>query len=320
LKEALSMEMFEVIQPGLYTTIQDRGRFGYLQFGIPPCGVVDAYAYKLSNLLVGNRGDEAVLEVTVIGPVMNALEDGVIAITGADLSPHLNDSPLPLWESVPVKRGDKLSFKGLKNGCRSYIAVGGGIDAPLVMGSRSTYVGGKIGGIEGRPIVAGDRIPKGKIYGTPGKRVPQGLIPAYSPNPTIRVILGPQDDYFSEGIQIFLNSEFKVSSKADRMGYRLEGPVISHKEGVEKSIISEPSVPGGIQVPPDGQPIILLIEQTVGGYTKIATVISTDLGNVGQTKPGGRIRFKAITLKEAHRLFLEEQGKIKDLMNIINSS
>lgn len=311
------MEMFEVIQPGLYTTIQDRGRFGYLQFGIPPCGVVDAYAYKLSNLLVGNRGDEAVLEVTVIGPVMNVLEDGVIAITGADLSPHLNDSPLPLWESVPVKRGDKLSFKGLKKGCRAYIAVGGGIDVPPVMGSRSTYVAGKIGGINGRPLIAGDIIPKGKIYGTPGKRLPEEFVPSHSNNPTIRVVLGPQEDYFSDGIQTFLNSEFKVSSKADRMGYRLEGPVISHREGVEKSIISEPSVPGGIQVPPDGQPIILLIEQTVGGYTKIATVISTDIGFVGQAKPGDRIRFKAVDLKEAHRLYVENLEKIlklKDLM------
>jgi antagonist of KipI len=311
------MEIFEVIQPGFYTTVQDQGRFGYLQFGIPPCGVVDPYAYEISNILVGNYLHEAVLEVTILGPSLNVLGDGVIAITGAELSPHLNDSPLPLWESIPVKRGDKLSFKGPKRGCRAYVAVGGGIDVPLVMGSRSTYVAGRIGGIEGRPLVAGDKIPKGKIYGTPGKRLPQEFVPSYSNNPTIRVVLGPQDDYFSDGIQTFLNSEFKVSSKADRMGYRLEGPVILHKEGVEKSIISEPSVPGGIQVAPDGQLIILLIEQTVGGYTKIATVISTDIRFVGQTKPGDRIRFKTVDLKEAHRLYVENLEKIlklKDLM------
>jgi biotin-dependent carboxylase-like uncharacterized protein len=311
------MEIFEVIQPGFYTTIQDQGRFGYLQFGIPPCGVVDAFAYRISNLLVGNEGDEGVIEATVMGPILNVLEDGVIAITGGDLSPFLNDAPLTMWESISVKRGDKLSFKGLKKGCRAYLAVGGGIDVPPFMGSRSTYVAGKIGGIEGRPLVKGDRIPKGKKFGTPEKRVPPELIPVYSSNPTLHVILGPQDDYFSEGIETFLNSEFKVSSKADRMGYRLEGPVISHKDGVDKSIISEPSVPGGIQVPPDGQPIILLIEQTVGGYTKIATVISTDIGFVGQAKPGDRIRFKAVDLKEAHRLYVENLEKIlklKDLM------
>lgn len=212
------MEMFAVIKPGLYTTIQDRGRFGYLQYGIPACGVVDAYAYKLSNLLVGNREDEAVLEVTVFGPTLNILSDGVIAITGADLSAFLNGSSLPLWESMPVKGGDKLSFKGVRRGCRAYIAVGGGIEVPLVMGSRSTYVGGKIGGIEGRPLVAGDKIPKGDAYGTPGKRVPEEFLQTYSHRPTIRVILGPQEDYFSEGIQVFLNSEFKVSTKADGWG------------------------------------------------------------------------------------------------------
>ena len=311
------MEMFEVLQPGLYTTIQDQGRFGYLQFGIPPCGVIDSYAYQLSNLLVGNSVDEAVLEATVLGPVLQILGDGVIAITGGDLSPQLNDVPIPMWESIPIKRGNKLSFKGLKKGCRAYIAVGGGIDVPPVMGSRSTYVAGKIGGINGRPLIAGDKIPKGKNDSTAGKRIPQEFLPNYSNHPTIRVVLGPQEDYFSDGIQTFLNSEFKVSSKADRMGYRLEGPVISHREGVEKSIISEPSVPGGIQVPPDGQPIILLIEQTVGGYTKIATVISTDIGFVGQAKPGDRIRFKAVDLKEAHRLYVENLEKIlklKDLM------
>ena len=313
------MEMFEVIQPGLYSTIQDRGRFGYLQFGIPRCGAVDAFAYSVSNLLVGNGVDQAVLEVTVFGPVLNIIEDGVIAITGADLSSHLNDSLLPLWESVAVKRGDKLTFKGPKNGCRAYIAVGGGVDLPLVMGSRSTYVGGNIGGIDGRPLVAGDIIPKGKAYGRPNQHLPSEFIPLYSNTPTIRVIMGPQDDYFSDGIKTFLDSEFKVSSKADRMGYRLEGPVIHHKDRVEKSIISEPTVSGGIQVPPDGQPILLLVEQTVGGYAKIATAISTEIGRVGQTKPGDRIRFKAIGLEEAHRLVLEERRKIQKLMDLLAS-
>jgi len=314
------MEMFEVLQPGLYTTIQDQGRFGYLQFGIPPCGVVDAFAYRISNLLVGNEGDEAVLEATVLGPVLNVLEDGVIAITGGDLSPCLNDASLPMWESVPVKRGDKLSFKGPKKGCRAYLAVGGGIDVPPIMGSRSTYVAGKIGGIEGRPLAKGDRILKGKRYGTLGKRVPPELIPLYSSNPTLRVILGPQDDYFSEGIETFLNSEFKVSSKADRMGYRLEGPVISHKDGVDKSIISEPSVPGGIQVPPDGQPIILLIEQTVGGYTKIATVISTDLPKVSQAKPGDKIRFEKVSLQVAHEVYRQKEQLFQEIEDSISGA
>ena len=311
------MEILEVIQPGLYTTVQDRGRFGYLQFGIPLSGVMDVYAYQVSNLLVGNEINAAVLEATVIGPVLNILEDGVMAITGADLSAHLNDSPFPLWESVAVKKGDKVSFKMPKKGCRAYIAVGGGIDVPLVMGSRSTYVVGKIGGIEGRPLVAKDLIGKGKNFGIPGRRVPPEFIPVYSNSPTLRVLLGPQDNYFSEGVQIFLDSEFKISTKADRIGYRLEGPVIPHKEGVEKSIISEPGIPGGVQVPADGQPIIFLLEQTVGGYTKIASVISTDIGLVGQAKTGDRVRFKSVGLGEAYRLVAEERERIEKLINLL---
>lgn len=312
------MDLFEVIQPGVYTTIQDQGRFGYLQFGIPPCGVLDAFAHVVSNLLVGNRINEAVLEATVMGPTLNVLEDGVIAITGGDLSPCLNNSPLPMWESVPIRTGDKINFKGPKGGCRAYLAIGGGIDVSLIMGSRSTYVAGKIGGIEGRPLIKGDKIPKGKIYGTPGRRVPQEFIPLCSNDPTLRVVLGPQDNYFSEGIEIFFNSEFKVSSKADRMGYRLEGPVIPHKGGVEKSIISEPSVPGNIQVPPDGQPIILLVEQTVGGYTKIVTVISTDLSKVAQAKPGDGIHFERVNLDTAHDIYRQHRlmiERIKDYLS-----
>ena len=319
MREVIPTDIFEVIQPGPYTTIQDRGRFGYLQFGIPPCGVVDRFAYQAANLLVGNELGEAVLEVTVLGPVFSILEDGVIAITGADLSAQLNDSPLPLWGSVPVEKGDKLSFKGPKKGCRAYVAIGGGIDVPMVMGSRSTYVAAKMGGIDGRPLVAGDRIPKGKTYGTPDKHLPQEFIPAYTNHPTIRVILGPQDDYFSEGIDILLNSEFRVTSKADRMGYRLEGPVVFQKEGVEKSIISEPSVPGGIQIPPDGQPIILLLEQTIGGYAKAATVVSGDIGLIGQTKPGDRIQFRAIDLKGAHRFVDEERKKIGRIRSLFSA-
>ncbi len=307
------MEVFEVIQPGAYTTIQDRGRFGYQQFGVPVCGVVDSFAYRVANALVGNVQDEAVLEATVFGPTLEVLTEGVIAVTGGNLSPFLNNAPLTMWESVAVHPGDTLHFKGVKSGCRAYIAVAGGIDVPRVMGSRSTYVAGKVGGIDGRPLAAGDRLNKGQGKGKVGIQAPSDLVPAYSDDIEIRVILGPQDDYFSEGIEEFFSSTFKVSPKADRMGCRLEGNPIVHREGVVKSIISEPSVPGGIQVPPDGQPIILLVEQTVGGYTKIATVISPDIGKVGQAKPGNRIRFRRVELEEAHAILEKEEEKIASI-------
>ena len=307
------MEIFEIIQPGAYTTVQDRGRFGYQQFGVPICGAVDGFAYCVANALLGNSGDEAVLEATVLGPKIEVLSPGLIAITGGNLSPFLNGTPLAMWESVAIHQGDLIQFKGIKSGCRAYIAVDGGIDVPVVMGSRSTYVAGKIGGIDGRPLAAGDKLKKGEGRGRSGLRIPMELVPAYPDDIDIRVILGPQDDYFSHGIEKFFNTTFKVSSKADRMGYRLEGEPIIHKQGVEKSIISEPSVPGGIQVPPDGQPIILLVEQTVGGYTKIATVISPDIGKVGQAKSGNRIHFRQVTLEEAHRHLKMEEEKLASI-------
>jgi len=307
------MDIFEVIQPGAYTTIQDRGRFDYQQYGVPICGVVDSFAYRVANALVGNSQGQAVLEATVFGPTLKVLNQGLIAVTGGNLSPFLNNTPLPMWESVTIRPGDMIQFKGVKGGCRAYIAVAGGIDVPIVMGSRSTYVAGKIGGIDGRPLAAGDRLNKGKGIAKAGNRVPSNLIPTYSNDIEIRVILGPQDDYFSEGIEKFFTSTFKVSDKADRMGYRLEGDMIMHRDGVEKSIISEPSVPGGIQVPPDGQPIILLVEQTVGGYTKIATIISPDIEKVGQAKPGDKIHFKQVDIEEAHRILRMEEEKIESI-------
>ena len=309
------MEIFEVIRPGAYTIIQDRGRFGYQQFGVPVCGVVDSFAYKVANALVGNFQGQAVLEATILGPTMKALSRGFIAVTGGNLSPVLNNTPIPMWESVPIHPDDMLQFKVIKSGCRAYIAVAGGIDVPLVMGSRSTYVAGRIGGIDGRPLSAGDRLKKGKGEGTgkAGLRAPSRLIPIYSNDIELRVILGPQDDYFSDALKTFFSSSFKVSAQSDRMGYRLEGNQIMHRKGVEKSIISEPSVPGGIQIPPDGQPIILLVEQTVGGYIKIATVISPDIGKVGQAKPGDWIHFQQVEIEEAHRILKEEEEKIESI-------
>lgn len=307
------MEIFEVIHPGSYTTVQDQGRFGYQQFGIPMCGAVDSFAYRMANALVGNFQGQAVLEATILGPTLKVVNEGVIAVTGGDLSPFLNNTPLPMWESVAIHPGDIIQFQVLKSGCRAYIAVAGGFDVPVVMGSRSTYVAGKIGGIDGRPLTAGDRLKKGEGIGKIGTRLPSNLIPTYSHKIEIRVILGPQNDHFAKGIEKFFTSTFKVSTKANRMGYRLEGDPIMHKDGVKKSIISEPSVPGGIQVPPDGQPIILLVEQTVGGYTKIATVISSDLGKVGQAIPGDIIYFRQIELEEAHQILKVEEEKIDSI-------
>jgi len=185
------------------------------------------------------------------------------------------------------------------------------------MGSRSTYTAGKIGGFSGRPLAKGDRLHSEPVL---GKRrlvsFPEELKPSLSDEITLRALPGPQDDYFGSGLDAFFSSEFTISSKADRMGYRLEGPQIELKEGVPRSIISEPSLSGAVQIPADGHPIILLVEQTAGGYAKIATVLTPDLNLVAQAKPGNRIRFKRVNVAEVHRLYADYRSLLERLKHM----
>ncbi len=297
------MEVFAILEPGAFTTVQDAGRYGYQQFGIPVSGALDMYSYLVANLLVGNGDHDAVLEITFSGPRMEVLSDAIVAVTGADVPVFVNDEPRPSWTSFEVRRGDVLSVRTVRKGVRAYLAVRGGMSVPVIMGSRSTYAAGKIGGLSGRPLGKGDRLRSEPIDGRSRLvSFSEELQPSLPSEITLRALPGPQDDYFDSGLDAFFGSEFTVSSKADRMGYRLEGPVIQLKEGVPRSIISEPSLSGAIQIPPDGQPIILLVEQTVGGYAKIATVVTPDLNVVAQAMPGNRIRFERVDLAEAHRL------------------
>jgi len=308
------MDVFSVLTPGAYTTVQDEGRYGYQKMGIPVSGALDSFSFLVANMLVENPVNCAALEITVIGPCLEILSEADIAITGAEMGMTLNDQPVQGWKSIRVKPGDILGINQVKSGCRAYLAVTGGIDVTDIMGSRSTYVGGNIGGYYGRSLKQGDIIKRGKglLLETERHLFP-AVIPQYSSNIIIRAVPGPQDDFFDEGIKTLFQSEFMVSAKADRMGYRLQGPVIKHREVMPKSIISEPSVPGGIQVPADGQPIILLVEQTVGGYTKIATVISTDLCKIAQATPGDTICFKQVSLETAHALYHDRQKLMKEI-------
>lgn len=310
------MDAFKVIVPGAYTTVQDKGRFGYQRFGIPPVGALDLFAYRVANMLVGNPEDAAVLEITVMGPRMEVLAETDVAVTGGEAIIRLNNQAVENWCSFRVKPGDVLNIIQVKGGCRSYLAVIGGIDVPSVMGSRSCYVGAKIGGHEGR-ILAKDDILKrleGALLDSP-RQVPKAFIPQYASDVSLRAVPGPQDNFFDEGLNTFFDSEFVVSLDANRMGYRLEGPKILHKEGVPKSIISEPSLPGGIQITPDGQAIILLVEQTVGGYTKIATVVSADIPRVAQAKPRNKIFFQKVDLEAAYDAFKQQEQVLLDIKN-----
>jgi len=300
------VEVFEVVQPGLLATVQDKGRYGYQQYGVPVSGAMDSYALMVANLLVGNSEGDACLEITVLGPRLRIIGDTLIAITGADLSPALNNNPLPMWEAVKVCYGDTISFGHPKRGCRSYLAVAGGIDVPEVMGSRSTYIKSRLGGLEGRSLRPGDRLRSGATrVEFSARKLPSQYIFEYKAENELRVILGPQDDYFTErGIQTFLHSEYRISVQADRMGYRLEGPPIEHKAGAD--IVSDGVPPGAVQVPGDGLPIILLADrQTTGGYVKIATVSTIDLSKLAQAKPGDRVRFLRVTEEEAYQLLIE---------------
>ncbi len=308
------MGTFLVIEPGPFSTIQDRGRWGYQQMGLPVCGALDTRAFRLANLLVGNPEAAAVIEFTLVGPQLAVMQEADIAVAGADMQMKLNYKPVENWTSIRVSPGDLLTFQSAKKGCRAYLAVTGGIDVPVVMGSRSTFTGAKIGGVDGRPLKKGDILKSGpgRLLARP-RRLPESHIPSYSGQVLLRAIPGPQDDFFQEGLETLFGSEYTVSDRADRMGYRLEGPAVVQKQGAPQSIISEPTMPGGIQVPADHQPIVLLVEQTVGGYTKIATVISTDIPRIAQATPGDTFRFERVNIEEAHRLYRRQQEKLASL-------
>jgi len=219
------LEIFEVVQPGFLTTVQDGGRHGYQQYGVPVSGAMDSYALIVANLLLTNEEGAACLEVTLLGPRLRVLADTAVAVTGADLSPALNEGPLPMWQAVEVHAGDTISFGHPVSGCRSYLAVAGGIDVPEVMGSRSTYIRSRLGGLEGRALLAGDRLHGGPVFAkTPLRRLPPRYIPQCQAHKELRVVLGPQDDYFTEhGIRTFRSPSIRCRSRPTAWAFAWRG-------------------------------------------------------------------------------------------------
>lgn len=308
-----------VLNPGLLTTVQDLGRVGYQQFGVSVSGVMDPRAAAIGNILVGNPQGEAVLECTLMGPQLKFETDEVIAVTGGDLSLTLDGQPVPAYAALAVKAGQTLRFGAPKAGCRAYIAFAGGLDIPLVMGSRSTYMKAAIGGFEGRKLQKGDVL---------GLRAPvagyanlhqRAIAPEFVPRPvyTLRVVLGPQDDAFTpEGVATFLGSEYTVTNEFDRMGCRMDGPAIQHKNGGD--IISDGIAFGAIQVPGSGKPILMGADrQTTGGYTKIATVISADFRLLAQLKAGDKVRFEAVSVQAAQQALHFQRGALALLADVV---
>ena len=264
-----SIETLEILAPGPLTTVQDRGRFGFGRYGVAPSGAVDSFSLRIGNLLVGNREDEACLEITLFGLKLKALTDTVITITGAAIQPHLNEDPLEMWCSHILRKGDTLFLRGLKTGCRAYLALGGGISVPSVLKSKSTNLSTKFGGLKGRPLQKGDLLSSDSPHvhlKAGGRCFDPKWIPSYPKHWVLKTVFGPQDDHFPEEAKnLFQQSSFKVTLHSDRTGIRLAGPAIQRKAGMDESIISEGVVSGAIQVPGDGQPIIILGEIVTGG-------------------------------------------------------
>lgn len=312
------MRTLEVQAPGFLTTVQDLGRYGYLRYGVPISGAMDVFSLTTANLLVGNDPNDAGLEMTITGPELSVLTNTQIAVTGGAISPEVNGRNVPMWQTVNVQLGDVISFGKMESGCRSYLAFRGGIDAASVLGSRSTYVRGCFGGIDGRQLRARDNIEGFEVASLEDEyRVPDDLVPQFRRDLRVYVILGPQADMFTEaGIETFFSSQYKVTSEADRMGYRLEGPLIEHRGKAD--IVSDALLPGAVQVPKNGKPIVMMCDaQTTGGYSKIAVVCTSDLSMLGQARPDSRIQFSKITVAEAHRRLQEQNKLLRNLSGML---
>ncbi len=332
-----------VIKPGAFSQLQDLGRYGYQHFGVLVGGAMDEWSHRFANALVGNDENQATLEITLTGPSLRFNSAMTIAVCGADLSPRLDGAggthALPHGRPVLVAAGSELRFGARVSGMRAYLAVRGGFDVPLVMGSRSTYVRGGFGGLEGRALRKGDVLPIGAVR--PGAapdaiaakenaasdRAARTLsvpaapivapIAALASVQTIRIIAGRHWDVFTrEARGLLLGGEFQLGAQSDRMGYRLQGPQLARARQVE--MISEAVTFGTIQVPPDGMPIILMADrQTTGGYPKIANVASVDLRLLAQMAAPQVLRFELIALADAQRIYLAREREYSHVRQVL---
>jgi biotin-dependent carboxylase-like uncharacterized protein len=302
-----------ILEAGPLATIQDLGRWGHRDRGVPLSGAMDPQGLRLANALVGNGGGAAAVEITWGGFKAELAADLHFAVTGAALDAALNGRHVPLWTTCRGSRGDILTLGFASTGLRSYLAISGGIDVPLVMGSRSTYTRGQFGGFLGRALVRGDLLEAGPAPDPPPsiRSVPDRLIPPHDCRPGLRCVPGPQEDLFTiQGMETFFQQPYAVTDRCDRMGIVLQGPRITHRDGPD--IISDGTIPGAVQVPGSGQPMLLGADcQTTGGYAKIATVITADLPLVAQLTPGTQVRFTAVSLLEAREIYLKREYQLR---------
>jgi antagonist of KipI len=287
------MRGIHVITPGFLTTVQDLGRFGWAHFGISASGAADALALRAGNLLVGNAENAAALEMTLVGGEFQFEGDAVVALTGSDFG-----GGIPSWTPVLVKSGQTLRCGPSTGGARGYVAVRGGLDVPRVMGSASVHV---MTGVGGRPLAKGDTLTIGAAHVRRSRPAARNT-PCYSPRTSLRVTPGPQAGWFTGDLY---TGAYTVSEESNRMGIRLNGPALANPGG---HMITEGVPLGAVQIPPDGQPIVLFVEhQTTGGYPKPANVISADFWRLGQLRPRDEVRFERVTMEGAVELLREQE-------------
>jgi biotin-dependent carboxylase-like uncharacterized protein len=288
-----------VVRPGLFTTVQDRGRFGYAHLGISPCGAADVLSLRIANLLVGNDEYAPALEMTLLGATLEFDEPAVIAMSGASCDCKVGSSHLASNMAVELSVGSVLHCGGTLDGARCYLAIKGGVNVPTAMGSTSTDIRGRFGGYEGRRLQAGDVLHVGRTAQARLRRLRVGDLEEMKNHGQIRVTRGAQRDWFNDdAFSKFLATSFLVSEQSDRAGLRLKGNAIATRE--TRQLLTDGIPLGAIQVPQDGQPIILFVDQqTTGGYPKIANVIAADMHRVGQLRPRDEVRFSEVSISEA---------------------
>lgn len=295
---------FKIEKSGMLTTVQDLGRWGHQSDGVPVAGAMDIEALRFGNALLGNDENAAALEVTILGPEITIIGEGLVVFAGAELDFSLNGETIGSWKTVAVKSGDVISFDRPKKGSRGYLCCSGGIDVPMVMGSRSTYTRAKIGGYKGRALKSGDQLQTGEPYvlwrRLAGFTLPLKLRPDYAPERKLKIISGLQEDSFTkEGLETLFSSEYTISAESDRMGSRLDGSKVQH--GVNGADIVSDGIPmGAVQIPGHGAPIVLLADrQTTGGYTKVGVLSPASIQTLVQRMPGSKVRFERAVMQEA---------------------
>ncbi len=314
--------MIHVLKPGLLTTVQDLGRPGYQRFGVVVGGALDAFAARVANLILGNHENAALLELAQTGPELQFAREALLAWNGGDFDATIGGQPLPRDRPVRVAAGERVNFGVARSGLRAWVAIAGGIDVPLVMGSRTTYRRAGIGGHQGRPLIAGDELTTfppsdravamlaslnaGQRRATAWTVRPETMGRQAAPG-VVRAMRGPEWDWFSEDAQRdFFAAAWQTTKEADRMGVRLQGPglvLVKPREMISAAVNT-----GVVQVPPSGHPIVLLpSRQSVGGYPRIAAVAGVDLGRFTQLRPGEKVRFEKIPLQAAHDLWLARE-------------